>query len=215
MIANTLRELRNEHGLTQKEFAEKFGLSDARYNQYETGKRTPDIETLTLFANYYGVSLDYITGNTHERTLTNKDFIRVGKKIKKLRNEFRYTQTQLGEKLGVGKTTISNYENGNSFPDNEILIKLSQIFNVSTDYLLGISNIRDRTVLTPKDESDIAKTLDVLKEQIENNENGPLNYNGTEVTSDDAELLLDAIEIALRRVKKKNKEKYTPKKYKE
>lgn len=55
----------------------------------------------------------------------------------------------------------------------------------------------------------------MLKNQIDNNESGELNYNGIEVTDDDAELLMDALDMALRRIKKKNKEKYTPKKYKE
>ena len=139
---------------------------------------------------------------------------KIGKRIRSLRQEYRMTQTQLGERLSVGKTTISNYENENSFPDNDVLVKLSEIFNVSTDYLLGTSNIRNRSILTPKDERDISKTLDILMEQIENKENGPLNYNGDKVDSEDAELLKDAIEIALKRIKKKNKEKYTPKKYK-
>lgn len=140
--------------------------------------------------------------------------ITIGNRIRSLRSEYGMTQTALGEQLNVGKTTISNYENGNSFPDNEVLLKLSKIFNVSTDYLLGVSNIRDRSILTPKDEKNIAKTLDMLKDQIENNQSGELNYNGIEVTDDDADLLLDAMEIALRRIKKKNKEKYTPNKYK-
>lgn len=140
--------------------------------------------------------------------------ITIGNRIRSLRSEYGMTQTALGEQLNVGKTTISNYENGNSFPDNEVLLKLSKIFNVSTDYLLGVSNIRDRSILTPKDEKNIAKTLDMLKDQIENNQAGELNYNGIEVTDDDADLLLDAMEIALRRIKKKNKEKYTPNKYK-
>lgn len=140
---------------------------------------------------------------------------KIGKRIRSLRQEYRMTQTQLGEYLGVGKTTISNYENENSFPDNDILVKLSEIFNVSTDYLLGISNMRSRSTMTPKDERDISKTLDVLMEQIENNENEPLNYNGERVDPEDMELLKDAIGIALKRIKKKNKEKYTPNKYKE
>ena len=69
--------------------------------------------------------------------------------------------------------------------------------------------------MTYKDNRNIVKTLDMLKNQIDNNESGELNYNGIEVTDDDAELLMDALDMALRRIKKKNKEKYTPKKYKE
>ena len=125
------------------------------------------------------------------------------------------TQTDLANLLGVGKTTISNYENGNSYPDNEILLKLSSLFKVSTDFILGSTIKRNHTNLSPKDEKNIAKTLNVLKDQIDNNESGELNYNGIEVTDDDAELLMDALDMALRRIKKKNKEKYTPKKYKE
>lgn len=69
--------------------------------------------------------------------------------------------------------------------------------------------------MTYKDNRNIVKTLDMLKNQIDNNESGELNYNGIEVTDDDAELLMDALDMALRRIKKKNKEKYTPKKYKD
>lgn len=139
----------------------------------------------------------------------------IGKRIRLLRTENEMTQTDLANLLGVGKTTISNYENGNSCPDNEILLKLSNLFKVSTDFILGNTIKRNHTNLSPKDEKNIAKTLDILKDQIDNNESGELNYNGIEVTDDDAELLMDALDMALRRIKKKNKEKYTPKKYKE
>ena len=54
-----------------------------------------------------------------------------------------------------------------------------------------------------------------MKDQIENCENAPLNYGGIEVSNEEAELLYDAVELALKRIKKKNKEKYTPKKYKD
>ena len=66
----------------------------------------------------------------------------LGDRIRKLRNEKDISQSTLGKYLGVGKTTISNYETGYSTPDNEILAKLSSFFNVSTDYLLGVSDNR-------------------------------------------------------------------------
>lgn len=106
------------------------------------------------------------------------------------------------------------YERELRQPDAEILKKIADFFNVSIDYILGNSDKRDHSELTYKDNRNIAKTLDMLKDQIDNNESGELNYNGIEVTDDDAELLMDALDMALRRIKKKNKEKYTPKKYK-
>lgn len=136
------------------------------------------------------------------------------RRIAMLRKEMGINQMELAKYLRLSQQTISKYENGKADPDKETLIRLSELFNVSTDYIIGNSDKRDHSELTYKDNRNIAKTLDVLKDQIGNNESGELNYNGIEVTDDDAELLMDALDMALRRIKKKNKEKYTPKKYK-
>lgn len=63
-----------------------------------------------------------------------------GNILKKLRIESGYTQQQLAEKLCVTKSVVSYYELQERYPSPEILIKLSAIFHVSTDYLLGLSN---------------------------------------------------------------------------
>ena len=136
------------------------------------------------------------------------------RRIAMLRKEMGMNQMELAKYLRLSQQTISKYENGKADPDKETLIRLSELFNVSTDYIIGNSDKRDHSELTYKDNRNIAKTLDVLKDQIDNNESGELNYNGIEVTDDDAELLMDALDMALRRIKKKNKEKYTSKKYK-
>lgn len=49
------------------------------------------------------------------------------------------TQSELAELLGVSQQTISKYENGSREPDLENLIRMSKIFHVTTDYLLGVS----------------------------------------------------------------------------
>lgn len=148
-----------------------------------------------------------------DKTNTNKS-TKLVKRLRQLRKEYCMTQEKLGQKLNLKASTISDYENDISFPDNENLIKLAQIFKVTTDYLLGASNIRDRSILTPKDEKDISKDLDKIKEQIKNQENVIANCDGIEITEEDADYLMKAIDLALHRIKQKNKEKYTPKKYK-
>lgn len=65
MLNKRLKELRIQRSLTQKEVANIFNMSNARYNQYETGKRTPDYETLNTFADFYNVSVDYLLGRTN------------------------------------------------------------------------------------------------------------------------------------------------------
>lgn len=61
----------------------------------------------------------------------------VGEKIKQLRLNHNLTGEQLGKKFNVTKVAISNWENGNRNPDNEMLIKIADFFDVTTDYLLG------------------------------------------------------------------------------
>lgn len=58
-------------------------------------------------------------------------------RIKKLRELNKISQTELGKKVNVGKTTISNYETGYSKPDNDTLVMLADALNCSADYLLG------------------------------------------------------------------------------
>ena len=56
--------------------------------------------------------------------------------------------------------------------------------------------------------------LDDIMEKLTNKEDGPLNYNGIDLDDDTISLLSDAIGLGLRQIKIRNKEKYTPKKYK-
>ena len=85
------------------------------------------------------------------------------------------------------------------------------LINVTVDYLV---NGPDASSLTPKDNRDIAKDLNNIMEKLTAGEDGPASYNGEELSPDAAELFRDELEIALKRLKIINKEKYTPKKYK-
>lgn len=62
--------------------------------------------------------------------------ILIGKRIKRLRNKYKYTQTELAEKVGVTKSTIAAYENDSRLPSYEVLIKMASVFKVSIDSLL-------------------------------------------------------------------------------
>lgn len=57
-------------------------------------------------------------------------------KIRDLRLAHGWTQEELGKMLSVQKAAVSKYEKGIAMPSNEVLKKMSAIFNVSTDYLL-------------------------------------------------------------------------------
>ena len=60
----------------------------------------------------------------------------IGSKIKNARNEASYTQERAAEALGVSRQTISNWENGRSYPDIVSVIKMSDLYSVSLEHLL-------------------------------------------------------------------------------
>ena len=78
-----------------------------------------------------------------------------GKKLKELRLGAGLTQAQLGAMVGVTKSVISFYELQERSPSPDVLIKLSQIFHVSTDYLLGLTT-KETIDVTGLDNEDIA-----------------------------------------------------------
>lgn len=57
-----LKKLRKENELKQIEIAKEINISQRVYSNYETGTREPSIDTLIAIAEYYKVSLDYLTG---------------------------------------------------------------------------------------------------------------------------------------------------------
>lgn len=60
----------------------------------------------------------------------------IGDRIKELRTQAKMTQPELADKLEVTRSTIATYENNTRQPSFHSLIRLAQIFHVSTDYLL-------------------------------------------------------------------------------
>lgn len=69
--------------------------------------------------------------------------------------------------------------------------------------------------INERDERDIKRDLDRIMEQLSNQEYGPAAYDGEDLSPEAAELFRDELEIALRRLKLINKEKYNPRKNKE
>lgn len=64
---------------------------------------------------------------------------RIYEKIRQLREDNDYTQTQIGKILGLSQRGYAHYENGDYDMTGEILIILAKHYNTSVDYLLGIT----------------------------------------------------------------------------
>lgn len=68
-----------------------------------------------------------------------------GKRLRSLRKQNKLTQKKLAMEMGVGQTTIANYENNSRFPNPDILKAFADFFNVSIDYLVGRNNLLNNT----------------------------------------------------------------------
>lgn len=141
----------------------------------------------------------------------------LSKNIRYLRKRNNYSQDFIAEKLGYKSyTTIQKWEMGISEPSIAKLRELADLFGVDINDLTTKNLEKGDTapILSNKDERDIKKDLDSIINKLTSGEEGPASYDGEELDSEAAELFRDELEIALRRLKIINKEKYTPKKYK-
>lgn len=71
-------------------------------------------------------------------------------RIRELRKEKNLSQEELGKLLNVQKAAISKYERGLIEPSKSVLLKMCEIFSVSTDYLLGVATSDTNTVTSPE-----------------------------------------------------------------
>lgn len=94
--------------------------------------------------------------------------MKVGKRLKQLREELNMTQKELADKLGISRAAVGLYEQGKRNVDNDTLLKLSEIFNVSADYLLGNTDIKapvDKISSALSDDPDLLAFWNTLKER--------------------------------------------------
>lgn len=63
-------------------------------------------------------------------------------RLKQLRLNYYLNQSELAKRAGISKSLVSAYENAERYPSLDVLIKLADIFQCSTDYLLGLDSNR-------------------------------------------------------------------------
>lgn len=77
----------------------------------------------------------------------------VADRIRVLREQKGFTQTELAKRLGITRSSVNAWEQGISVPSTQYIVELAQIFKVSTDYLLCVDHSATVSIagLTPKD----------------------------------------------------------------
>ena len=130
----------------------------------------------------------------------------LGVRIRKLRESRNMTQTELSEILGMKTyTTVSKWEKNENFPKGKDLKKLAEIFNVTSDYLLGLSDTELGKITTQNEHPEILtiynqleepkqeKVLDYAKEQLEE-QNSSKIVSIFDKTKNDEDYITDYVE---------------------
>lgn len=137
-----------------------------------------------------------------------------GSRLKELRLEKNMQQADLAKLLNMTNVAVSHYERDARKPTPEILSKVATIFNVSTDYLLGISSEKTTKYydLTEKDNQQIEQSLEKI---INDLDTGLYSKDMAEYDEESRQLLINALEMGLTIAKREAKKRYTPKKYRD
>lgn len=86
-------------------------------------------------------------------------------RIAELRRKYNMNQRELGEKLGVGQTTVSAWERGQNEPDSEALYKMASMFDASMEYIMGYGTENYRQGLSEEQYSKVQNRRSQEREQ--------------------------------------------------
>ncbi len=94
----------------------------------------------------------------------------IADKIKLLRTNCNMTQTELAKKLGITRSSVNAWEMGISVPSTQYIVELANIFNVSSDYILGISEKATINVagLSEREVTILSELVDYFKSKNKN-----------------------------------------------
>ena len=139
-----LKDLRDLYELTQEDVAKILNVARSTYNQYEQQYDIIPIKHLNTLVNHFKISFDYVFDFTelkrYKDEINEIDTKISGKRLKELRKEVKLTQDKLAKKLNIANTIISEYERGHYPISTATLYSLSNLFSISSDYLLGKTN---------------------------------------------------------------------------
>lgn len=170
MLGDKLKALRNQLNRTQENVATDLEMSRASYSHLENNRNQPDNETLKKLADYYSVSVDYLLDvNSASHSTINPI---TGQRISYLRKRAKLSQPALANRLNVSQSTITSWENNRRNITTDDLIKVADLFSVTTDYLLGhepndglLTAAHQDDDLTPEQKEEIRDYIEFKKAQ--------------------------------------------------
>ena len=143
MNEKRLFDLREYADLSQKDLANKLGVTQQTYSLWEKGTKIIPLKHLNNLCNYYNTSMDYVLGLSNERTKSDIKEIKelnkklVGSRIKEIRESNKLTLRNLASELNTTSSTISAYETGKTLVLTAFAYQICIKYDVSLDWLCG------------------------------------------------------------------------------
>lgn len=136
-----LYDIREENNLTQEQVAEILKVDRSAISRWETNIEIIPLEKLNMFANYFNINFDYLSGLSTKRNTNilknNLDPNYIGSKLVEFRKENHMTQIELADELNTTQSTISAYESGKTLILTSFAYEIAIKHNISLDWLCG------------------------------------------------------------------------------
>jgi transcriptional regulator with XRE-family HTH domain len=148
LFGEKLRALRHQHNLTQVLLAQSVGLSrNVHVSKLEAMQDPPSLALVVRMARFFGVSTDYLLrdtipvyplpASTVALPTVEATELAVGARLRELRLERHLRQIEVSQRLGLARQGyVSNLETGKKLPSLDLVLRLADLFEVSTDALL-------------------------------------------------------------------------------
>ena len=132
-------------------------------------------------------------------------------KFEALLKENKVTPYRVHKETGISTATLSDWKNGKSEPKKDKIEKICEYFNVPLSYFYGNDANVEKSSLTKRDSKQIEAILSDTEALLKQD---GLMFDGDPASPEAIESILSAMKVGMEMAKQKNKEKYTPKKYK-
>lgn len=149
MFAQRVKERRKKAHLTQRELGDACGFVNTTVCSWEKGRFMPDVNTVERIAEVLGTTAEYLLGYADDPTSGGGrgastepgacvEAERLGERLKVLRKQHGLTLEQVGDAVGVGKSTVRKWETGEiTSIGHDKVIKLAEVFQISSGELLS------------------------------------------------------------------------------
>lgn len=149
MIANRLSNAMYKAGYTYETLALKLGRAEYTTRCWMTAKKIPTLTKFIEMAVVFNCSTDYLLGLSKDfeelkvdvdSVYIEKELFFMGDRIRNAQSVKGYSNNEFAQELEVKPCTVANWLSGRNTPNILYIIKIAQLLNVSTDYILGLSD---------------------------------------------------------------------------